>query len=280
MFDFLIIAPLTNLLIGLYQLFGENLGFAIIIFTIILRVALLPLTIRQIKLQKKMAELQPRLQELQSKRKDPSQMTPEEMALMRQTAGGCLNSVIPFVIQIPILLGLNSVIGRIASAQSGDIFNNLLYFDFLKHDASYRFQTMFLGFDLAGIPSKIGFTAQFIPYAILLALLVITQFLFSKMMVAMQNNKQLQKKVEKSVKKKANEKKITKKEQEKIEMQEEIQKMIQLQTKYFIPLAIGIASYSFSAALSLYWLTSNVFQMIQMEIQNRMNDGRIKFGRK
>jgi YidC/Oxa1 family membrane protein insertase len=270
-FDFLIVAPLTNLVLGFYQLLGENLGLAIILFTIFLRIVLLPLTIKQIRQQKKMAELQPRLQELQANRKDPNQMTPEEVALMRQTAGSCLGGCLPLLIQIPILIGLNIVIGRIATAETGDVFNNLVYFDALKYEAEYRFHTMFLGFDLAGVPSKIGFTSAFIPYGIIMVLLVITQYFQSKLMNFMQKKKPVAPK-----KTKANEKKaqINPKEAEKVAMQEEMQKMMQMQTTYLIPVMIGMASYSFSAALSLYWLVQNVFAIGQMVVQNKVLDAK------
>lgn len=269
MFDLLIVGPLTNLVLGFYKLFGENLGLAIIFFTIFLRIVLLPLTIKQIRQQKKMAELQPRLQELQANRKDPNQMTPEEVALMRQTAGSCLGGCLPLLIQLPILLALNSIFIKISSNPSGDIFNNLLYFDFLKHDASYHFNTLFFGLDLAGVPSKVGFSAAFIPYAVIIVLLVITQYFQSKLMMLMQKKKPAT-----SSRKKPNEKKahINPKEAEKVAMQEEMQKMMQMQTTYLIPVMIGFAAYSFSAALGLYWLVQNLFAIVQMIVQNKFLD--------
>lgn len=280
MFSFLITNPLTNILLAFYQLFGQNLGLAIIALTLLLRFLILPLTIRQIHLQKKMAELQPRLQELQSKRKDPSQVTPEEMVLMRQTAGSCVGGIVPFIIQIPIFIGLYNVIREIASAKSGDIFNSRVYFDFLKHDASYAFNTHFLGFNLAEIPSKIGFNTHLIPFAILLILVVVTQVIQSRIMNAMQKSRKAAAPADKPKKKKANERKLTQKEQEKVEMQEEMQKMMQMQTTYLLPLVIGVASYSLPAALGVYWLTQNIFAIVQMEIQNRISDGRIVLKKK
>lgn len=270
LFNFLITTPLTNLVIGFYQILGENLGLAIIFFTICLRIALLPLTIRQIRTQKKMAELQPRLQELQANRKDPSQMTAEEMMLMRQTASSCLGGCLPLLIQIPILIGLNQVISRIASATSGDIFNNTLYFDSLKHAADYKFHTQFLGIDLAQIPSQVGLSnPAFIPFGIIIVLLVVTQFLQGKMMNLYQRRKKV------APKKKANERKVSKEEEEKKKMQEDMQKMMQLQTTYLIPFAIGMASYSFNAALGIYWLTQNLFAIGQVYIQNNYVDGKV-----
>ncbi|MFW5720696.1 MAG: YidC/Oxa1 family membrane protein insertase [Candidatus Dojkabacteria bacterium] len=270
MFNFLIIQPLTNFILVFYQILCENFGLAIIFFTIFLRIVLLPLTIRQIRLQKKMAELQPKLQEIQSRHKDGSQMSMEEMALMRQTAGSCISGLLPFVIQIPILLGLNQVINTIASASSGDIFNDTVYFDFLKHETDYRFNTQFLGFDLANTPADVGFTSTFLPYALLILLLMLTQFIQGKFMnFYQQRRKEKQKETNKP---KANKKKLTKKDEEKQKMQEDMQKMIRMQTTYLIPVTIGIASYNFSSALGLYWLTQNIFAITQMYIQYNIFD--------
>lgn len=267
MFNTIITEPLTNLVLGFYQIFGQNLGLAIIFFTIFLRFILLPLTIRQIKQQRKIAELQPRLQELQAQRKEGQQMSPEEVALMRQTAGSCLGGCLPLLVQIPILIGLNHVITKIATAKSGDIFNNSVYFDSLKHSSSYHFNTDLLGFDLAGVPSKIGFNPSLIPYIVLIALLIVTQIIQSKMMTASQKRKDAKLK-----KPKANQTKISEKDAEKIKRQEDMQKMMQVQTTYFIPVAVGLAAYSFPAALGLYWLTQNVFAIVQTFVQNKIFD--------
>lgn len=275
MFDLLVVHPLTNLLLGFYILLGNNLGWAIIVFTIVLRIILLPLTIKQIQTQKKMQELQPKIQALQSQRKDPTQMTPEEMALMRQTAGSCLGGVIPIAIQIPILIGLNMVINQIASVNSdaskgGDFFNNVLYFDFLKHSPEYLFNTNFLGFDLAGIPAQITHDWSLLPYGVLIALLVITQFIQSKIINSVQKKSQ-----EKLKKNKPNQKKLTKEEQEKMEMQEALNKWTQMQMVYFIPVMIGVGAYSFPAALGIYWLVQNIFAILQTIVQYRHADGKL-----
>lgn len=277
MFDFLVVHPLTNFLLGFYLLFGSNLGLAIIFFTIFLRIVLLPLTIRQIQQQKKMQELQPRIQALQGK-KDASQMSPEELALMKQTAGSFLGGCLPILIQIPILIGLNIVIGQIASvnndsSKGGDFFNNNLYFDFLKHSHDYVFNTHLFGFDLAKIPQHIGFSIDIWPYAILIVLLVVTQFVQSKIM----NSVQAKRADKQKKKNKPNEKKLTKEEKEKAEMQEAMNKWMQMQTTYFLPIMIGIGAYSFTAALGIYWLTQNLFAIAQTTVQYRHADDRLNW---
>lgn len=93
----------------LYDLTG-NYGWAIILFGIIVRVALYPLFHVQLKSMLKMKDLQPKIQELQRKYKDPKKLQEEQLKLFRaegvNPAGGCL----PLLIQFPILALLYYVI--------------------------------------------------------------------------------------------------------------------------------------------------------------------------
>lgn len=274
MFEFLIVQPITNILIFFYIIFGENLGYAIIFFILILRIALLPLTIRQLKIQKKLQDLQPKLQEIQAKRKTPDKFSPEEMILMREVSSSCLGLLIPFVIQIPILLGLYRVINEIASLNNdlnrgGDFFNNILYFDFLKHASDYRFNTQFLGLDLAIIPSKLELNVGFLPYLLLIALLVVSQYLQSAVFIARQ-------KKQTKVNKKANQKKLSREEQERLELQESMNKLNNFQMLFIVPALVGLGAYSFFVALSVYWLTQNIFSLFQTFIQfGYLNDTKL-----
>ncbi len=273
-FDLIVVNPLTNLLLAFYILLGNNLGWAIIVFTIVLRFALLPLTIKQIQQQKKMTELQPKMQAIQGK--DPSKLTPEETALMRQTAGSFIGGCLPLLIQLPILIGLNFVIGNISlfntdQSKANHILNNVIYFDWLKNALGDRLTTTFFGFDLASIPSQISHDIwTFWPYAFLIVLLVVTQFWQSKIMTAGQN-----KAIEKAKKNVPNKKKLTKEEKEKLEMQEAMTKWTQMQTIYVIPFMIGFGAYSFTAGLGMYWLVQNLFAIVQTIIQYRHSDGRM-----
>ena len=63
----IIMKPMINSLAFLYDLLGDNFGLSIISFTILVRLILIPLTIRQTKQMKKMQELQPKLQAIQKK---------------------------------------------------------------------------------------------------------------------------------------------------------------------------------------------------------------------
>lgn len=85
----------------------HNYGLAIIIFTIVVKLVLLPLTVKQIRSTHKMQEIQPQLQEIQKRYKnDKEKLNAEMMKLYSENkvnpAGGCL----PMLIQLPILFSL------------------------------------------------------------------------------------------------------------------------------------------------------------------------------
>ena len=82
-------------------------GFAIILFTILIKVVTLPLTMAQLRSMRTMQHLQPRMQELQKKHgKDREALSKAQMEMYKEAgynpAGGCL----PLLVQMPILFGL------------------------------------------------------------------------------------------------------------------------------------------------------------------------------
>lgn len=95
----------------IYDIAFSNYGLAIIIFTIIVRLAMLPLTMKQQKSSTKMQELQPLINDIQKRYKDDKEKMNQEMMKIYQEhnynpASGCL----PLLIQMPILLTLYWVI--------------------------------------------------------------------------------------------------------------------------------------------------------------------------
>lgn len=82
-------------------------GVAIILFTIIVRLVLLPLNIRQMKSQIKMQEVQPELKKLQEKYKsDPQKSQQEMMKLYKEKGVNPMGGCLPLLIQLPILWAL------------------------------------------------------------------------------------------------------------------------------------------------------------------------------
>jgi len=96
-----------------YSVAFESYGIALIIFTVLTRLAMLPLTIKQYQGTSKMQKLAPKLEEIRKQfGQDKKRMQEETMKLYQQEkvnpAGGCL----PLLIQMPILFSLYPVITR------------------------------------------------------------------------------------------------------------------------------------------------------------------------
>lgn len=111
MFDF-IAYPLGKFLLFIYNTVAfHNYGLSIIFFTIIIRLALLPLTLKQYKSSAKMQELQPMIADIQKRYKDDKEKLNQEMMKVYQEnnynpASGCL----PLLVQMPILITLYYVV--------------------------------------------------------------------------------------------------------------------------------------------------------------------------
>ena len=98
------------LLAWLYDLTG-NFGFAIIILTVVFRVVLLPLGIKQIKSMQAMQALQPKIKEIQKKYKGNKQKVQEQtMKLYQEYGVNPLGGCLPLLLQFPILIAMYSVI--------------------------------------------------------------------------------------------------------------------------------------------------------------------------
>src|ERR1041384_7053741 len=105
-----------------------NAGLAIILFTIVARLIILPLTLKSLQSTRKMQELQPQIKELQrTYGKDPQKLQQETMKLYREykvnPAGGCL----PMILQFPIFIGVyQAVIGLTPSSVAGHVVQTMI----------------------------------------------------------------------------------------------------------------------------------------------------------
>lgn len=99
--------PIFNLLVFLYDKTGGDLGVAIILLTLIVRLVFFPLSIKALASQRKMSELQPKLKEIQNKHKnDKAKQTQEIMELYKTTGANPLSGCLPLLIQLPVLFAL------------------------------------------------------------------------------------------------------------------------------------------------------------------------------
>ena len=89
----------------------QNYGLSIILFTIVVKVLLLPLTIKQTKSTKAMQDIQPKILEIQTKYKDkPEKQQQEIMKICTEAKINPLAGCLPLLIQMPILIALFSVL--------------------------------------------------------------------------------------------------------------------------------------------------------------------------
>lgn len=106
-----IIRPMLNTLVVLYVIFFNQMGIAIIVFTVIVRLVTLPLTLKQIRQMRVMNTLQPKMRELQERYKgDRARASQETMRLYKEAGVSPLGCLGPMVIQMPILIGLFRVL--------------------------------------------------------------------------------------------------------------------------------------------------------------------------
>ncbi|AKQ75642.1 OxaA-like protein precursor [Bacillus licheniformis WX-02] len=130
-----IVYPLSQLITYVANLTNENFGLAIIIVTILIRLLILPLMIKQTKSSKAMQALQPEMQKLREKYSSKDQKTQqklqqETMALMQKHGVNPLAGCFPILIQMPILIGFYHAIMRTREIAE----HSFLWFDLGERD--------------------------------------------------------------------------------------------------------------------------------------------------
>lgn len=107
-FNEILFRPLFNITVFLYNILPWNdFGLAIVVLTVMIKLAFLPLTVKSIKSQKKLSQLNPKIQQIKEKYKNDSKAQSEAtLALYRESGINPLAGCLPLLIQIPILIGL------------------------------------------------------------------------------------------------------------------------------------------------------------------------------
>lgn len=249
-FDVILIDPILNVLIVFYHLLFSiklpgALGFAIILLTIAIRMALWPLTSAQLKSSKKMAELKPHLDIIKEKHGgDKARHQQEVNKLYKEHGVNPLAGCLPLLLQIPVFIALYQVLLKFVnlnSVQLLDDINSRIYLTSLKLIEIPS--TSFLGLSLSDKPNewaRIGFFILIIPIAT-----GVLQFIQSKMLVP--EEKQLAKPKPKKEK----------------EGMEDTMSQMQSQMSFIMPLMIAFFSYGFPVGLSLYWNTFSIIGIVQ-----------------
>lgn len=239
----ILITPLVNMLLFLYGLFGNSFVMAIIVATILIRMITLPLTLPQQRNSRKMAELQPQLEEMKKKfGNDRNKMAQAQMELYRENKinmfGGCL----PLILQLVIMIAFYQ-------ALTGALATNPLQLQQLAHRALpplvplIPINANFLVYDL-GMPglqpsvqqSLSPIVAQILIF-LLPALVVGTTYLSQKTMAAPSADPS--------------------------------QQAMTRQMNLIMPLMFGLFSLQFASGLSIYFIVSNVVGAAQAILVNK-----------
>ncbi len=173
LWDQVIMRPMINSLALLYDLLFNNFGLSILVFTAIIRLGMIPLTIRQTRQMKKMSEIQPKLKALQEKFKgksaeDRRQVSSETMKLYREAGVSPVGCLGPMFVQIPIWIGLYRAILRVIPPTPeglADLSHGLYFWNPARNDIP--FNSSFIGMDLVDFVQSAN-----IGYAVALPILV------------------------------------------------------------------------------------------------------------
>lgn len=128
LFNELLYRPVFNLLIFLYNIIpGQDFGIAIIVLTILIKVVFLPLSLKMLRSQKQMSDIQPKVKEIQDQLKDDKQQQAQAiMKLYRENNVNPLSGCLPLLIQIPILLAVYKVLASGFEPSMMDLIYNFV----------------------------------------------------------------------------------------------------------------------------------------------------------
>jgi YidC/Oxa1 family membrane protein insertase len=220
--------PLYNALIGLLDI-GPwvDMGIAVIVLTLIVKTAMFPLSLKAARTQRLMKELEEPMKEIKEKYKDNREEQGRKiLELYKEKNVNPFSTFLVLFIQLPIIFGLFFVFSK---GGLPEVDGNLLY-NFVKEPENISM--MFLGFvDMAGKNYFLAFLAGF------------TQQIQVRFSLP-----------------------PTKTRAENSTFQEDFARSMQVQMKYILPFIVMFVAYIASAAVALYWITSNIFAIVQ-EVQ-------------
>lgn len=220
-FNTIFYQPIFNLLVYIYNIVpGHDLGVAIIILTLIIRLALYVPSKQSIKAQKELASIQPEVDKLKEKYKDDKEkMGPELMALYKDKKINPFSSCLPMLIQLPFLFAIYRVFYN--GLTKDDAMNSL--YSFVANPGTLN--PIAFGFlDLAAVS---------IPIALLAGL---AQFWQSKMLTAKRSKGG------------------------------GMASAMGSQMMYIMPIITVFIGSRFPAGLTLYWLLTTLFSVLQQYI--------------
>lgn len=274
------ISSLFGYILNLIYNLIHNYGLAIILFSFLLKVILLPLSIKQQKTMKKTAKMQGKIKELQEKYKnDQMKLNQEMMDLYKKENmspfSGCLTSILQIILLFA-MFGLvrnpltymkkidNATIENYKTEMRQELGENsisnnypeisvLKYVnDYKSHEDPLYINTEFFGLDLSKIPQENlnDWTVYIIP-----VLYVITTFISMQITTKMTTTQKDKNKEINSDKKEEN--------------PEEMAMQMNKSMAWFMPLMSVSISIIAPLGLALYWLVNNILMIAERLVLNK-----------
>lgn len=271
------LASLFGYLLNFIYNLVNNYGLAIIIFTIVIKLLMLPISIKQQKTMKKSVKIQEKVKQLQFKYKNnPEQLNKETIELYKSEKmspfSGCLSAILQIVILLSVFFMVQSPLTYMKKVDEGLI--NQYKDEIKQNENGESSQTMypeieiikekgaqdervninmeFLGLDLSSVP--ISNLSDFRVY-IIPVLYVISSFISIKISNTVTNRN---KKVEEG--------------EEPSEMEAILQANKSMM--YIMPIMSVSISMVAPLGLALYWLVSNILMILEKLILNKVMDSK------
>lgn len=258
MFTTLIVQPIFNVLSAIYALIpGHDFGIAIILFTVVARMALYPLLKKQLKHTKAMRELQPELKKIKEATKgNRQQESMMMMELYKEKEIKPMAQLGLMVVQIIVFLALFSGLNKVVKDPqqivdfSYPVVQNTSWMQEVSADIS-KFDQSFLGtVDLTRAAVDEG-QPLYLPALLLVLGSAIIQYLQIKQTMPKDKNARKLR----DILKEAN----TGKQAD----SSEINAAMGRNLAYFMPVLIFVLTIGFPAALSLYWFVGGLIAYSQ-----------------
>ena len=207
-----------------------SFGFAIILFTVIVKVLTLPLTFKQLQSARKMQQLQPEIQKLQKKYKDEREkMSKAQMELYKEAGVNPLGGCLPTLVQMPIWFALYQALFRLAS--EGNLNEGFLWIPSLAQPRDLTW--------IWPLPQTTDGWVYAAGLLVLPILTVVTQLVVQKMTTTAPTG--------------------------------DSQQAMMGQMMMFMPIMFGFFALQVPQGLVLYWVSSNLFMLIQQYVINKQS---------
>jgi YidC/Oxa1 family membrane protein insertase len=222
--------PIYNALIFIINniTFGD-VGFGIILLTIIVKFILFPLTKKSIKSQILMKKIEPELKQIKKDFPDKQEQAKKTFELYKKYGTNPFSGCLVVLLQLPVIFALYYVFYKGLALETGPLYS------FIKNPTLLH--TNFLG--LIEVHNK----------SIVLAVIAgVSQFIQGYLASPVKPKVEVVKGITA---------------QEPKTFQEQLSDSMQMNIKYILPVFITVIAYQISAAVALYWITSNIFTIVQ-----------------